>query len=45
MRVSRAMALASFPEMNPGPVARLDLEGKILVVNAATRRTFPGFAG
>jgi signal transduction histidine kinase len=32
--------LARFPEMNPGPVARLDGDGKILAANGATRELF-----
>jgi signal transduction histidine kinase len=34
--------LAAFPEMNPGPVIRTDLTGKILLVNSAARQVFPG---
>ena len=29
--------LAQFPEMNPGPVCRLDVDGKIVLANRATR--------
>lgn len=32
--------LALFPEMNPGPVCRMDLEGKILLANRAARELF-----
>jgi signal transduction histidine kinase len=32
--------LAKFPDMNPGPVLRLDREGTVLVGNAAARRFF-----
>jgi PAS domain S-box-containing protein len=32
--------LARFPEMNPGPVLRLDKEGKVLLANRAARRLF-----
>jgi len=32
--------LARFPEMNPGPVLRLDREGTILLANQAARRLF-----
>jgi signal transduction histidine kinase len=32
--------LAKFPDMNPGPVLRLDREGTVLVGNAAARRLF-----
>jgi signal transduction histidine kinase len=32
--------LAAFPEMNPGPVCRLDRSGIILLANTATRRIF-----
>jgi signal transduction histidine kinase len=40
-RISQELAdLAVFPEMNPGPVLRLDLNGTILVVNPAARRVF-----
>jgi signal transduction histidine kinase len=38
--------LARFPEMNPGPEFRLDLEGRILLANAAARTIFgEGVAG
>jgi signal transduction histidine kinase len=40
-RVEQELAeLARFPEMNPGPVLHLDLEGTILLVNRAARRVF-----
>ncbi|UCF98904.1 MAG: hypothetical protein JSV89_05025 [Spirochaetaceae bacterium] len=32
--------LAAFPEMNPGPVCRLDRSGNILLANTATRGIF-----
>jgi signal transduction histidine kinase len=32
--------MAEFPDMNPGPVFRLDLEGTVLRANAAARRVF-----
>jgi len=32
--------LARFPEMNPGPVLRLDLQGNILMSNTAAQNTF-----
>jgi signal transduction histidine kinase len=32
--------VARFPEMNPGPVIRTDLEGNILLANAAARNVF-----
>jgi signal transduction histidine kinase len=32
--------MAAFPEMNPGPVIRTDLTGKILLVNTAARQVF-----
>jgi PAS domain S-box-containing protein len=32
--------LARFPEMNPGPVCRLDRQGTIVLANAAARRLF-----
>lgn len=37
----RALAeLARFPEMNPGPVCRLDRQGIVLLANRAARRVF-----
>ena len=32
--------LAKFPDMNPGPVCRLDGSGKVMLANAAARRLF-----
>lgn len=32
---------ARFPDMNPGPVLRLDLEGKVLLSNVAARELLP----
>jgi len=38
---SRVMAeMAQFPEMNPAPVFRLDLEGRVLLANRAAREIF-----
>ena len=34
--------LARFPDMNPGPVLRLDREGYVLLANPAARRVFGG---
>ena len=34
--------MAAFPEMNPGPVVRTDLPGRILLVNSAARDLFGG---
>ena len=31
---------ARFPEMNPGPVVRLDLSGKVILANKAARELF-----
>jgi signal transduction histidine kinase len=36
--------LAKFPEMNPGPVLRLDRQGIILLANEAARNLFPGLS-
>ena len=32
--------VARFPEMNPGPVLRMDIAGKVLMANAAARKVF-----
>ena len=32
--------MAQFPEMNPAPVFRLDLEGRVLLANRAAREIF-----
>lgn len=32
--------VARFPEMNPGPVLRMDLDGNVLLANAAAREIF-----
>ena len=37
---SLAADMAAFPEMNPAPVIRADLQGRILLGNAAARSTF-----
>ena len=34
--------LARFPDMNPGPVLRMDREGRVLLANPAARRVFGG---
>jgi signal transduction histidine kinase len=34
--------VARFPEMNPGPVLRLDLDGNVLLANGAAREVFGG---
>ena len=34
--------VARFPEMNPGPVLKMDLQGSILLANMAARRIFGG---
>jgi PAS domain-containing protein len=34
--------IARFPEMNPGPVLRLDLDANVLLANAAARGVFGG---
>ena len=34
--------LARFPDMNPGPVLRMDLEGRVLLANRAARDVFGG---
>lgn len=40
-QLARELAeLARFPDMNPGPVLRMDLEGKILLGNAAAHNLF-----
>lgn len=36
--------LARFPDMNPGPVLRLDLEGKVLLLNVAAQEVLPGLS-
>jgi signal transduction histidine kinase len=36
----RVLEYARFPDMNPGPVLRLDLEGNVLLANAAARAVF-----
>ena len=42
MQVSAQLReMASFAEMNPAPVLRIDLEGTILLVNRAARALFP----
>ena len=33
-------ALARFPEMNPGPVIRLNRDGEVLLANSAARKIF-----
>ncbi|MCG6955031.1 MAG: PAS domain-containing protein [Gemmatimonadetes bacterium] len=43
-RVREMEEMARFPEMNPGPVCRMRLDGTIILANAAARRTF-GHAG
>jgi signal transduction histidine kinase len=35
-------ALAEFPDMNPGPVCRLDRNGRVLLANRAARSLFGG---
>jgi PAS domain-containing protein len=35
-----ALVVTRFPEMNPGPVCRMDCAGKILLANKAARRVF-----
>jgi PAS domain S-box-containing protein len=38
---TKALAeIARFPEMNPGPVLRIDMEGKVLMANEAAHRIF-----
>jgi signal transduction histidine kinase len=39
-QASKLQEMARFPEMNPGPVFRMDVEGKILLANAAAREIF-----
>lgn len=34
--------LARFPDMNPGPVIRTDIDGKVLLANVAAREIFGG---
>jgi two-component system, cell cycle sensor histidine kinase and response regulator CckA len=34
--------LASFPALNPNPVMEINLEGKVLYLNAAAKKLFPG---
>jgi PAS domain-containing protein len=42
MSARSAAAVAELPEMNPGPVFRLSLEGQIQLVNRAARELFHG---
>jgi PAS domain S-box-containing protein len=38
---TKALAeIARFPEMNPGPVLRIDMEGKVLMANEAAHKIF-----
>ncbi len=37
--------LASYPEMNPGPVLELDEHSKLVYINPAGRRLFPDYDG
>jgi signal transduction histidine kinase len=37
---TRMADMAAFPEMNPGPVVRTDLSGRILLLNAVARQLF-----
>jgi len=39
-QAARLAEVARFPEMNPGPVLRMDLEANVLLANAAARRVF-----
>jgi signal transduction histidine kinase len=39
-KAAQLAEIARFPEMNPGPVVRTDLEGDILLANAAARNVF-----
>jgi PAS domain S-box-containing protein len=37
--------LATFPELNPNPVVELSRDGRVVYLNAACRRLFPGLPG
>jgi PAS domain S-box-containing protein len=39
-QTARLAEVARFPEMNPGPVLRMDPAGKVLMANAAARKVF-----
>jgi PAS domain S-box-containing protein len=39
-QAARLAEIARFPEMNPGPVLRLDLDANVLLANAAARGVF-----
>ena len=39
-QTARLAEVARFPEMNPGPVLRMDIAGKVLMANAAARKVF-----
>ena len=39
-QAARLAEVARFPEMNPGPVLRMDIAGKVLMANAAARKVF-----
>jgi len=39
-QTARVAEVARFPEMNPGPVLRMDTAGKVLMANAAAQKVF-----
>ncbi len=39
-RAAELSEIARFPDMNPGPVIRTDMDGKVLLANAAARSIF-----
>jgi signal transduction histidine kinase len=44
-QAAKLAELARFPEMNPGPTLRTDLDGNVLICNAAARNAFGEIVG